>query len=197
MRSSSSRRDQESSSLPATIVLDACAVLNIYATGRFAIILRAIPSRLLIADAVRREAMWLCGPDNNTAPQDRARVELDPLLSEGILTAEALTEAEQACFLQLARELGDGEAASGALAIGRNGAVATDDRKARRVLGALVPPVRTESTVRLLQEWQQRGGVSVQEMAQALRAIEMGASFRPKRGTPGGEWWDGVMSSAE
>ena len=63
-------------------------------------------------------------------------VDLSSLVDEGLVRVMALeTPGEEATFVELAALVDDGEAITGALAAHRQCALATDDRKARRVLG--------------------------------------------------------------
>lgn len=176
--------------LPALIVLDACVLLNLHATSRIAEILPALSSRVLVSSFVSAEALW-----HETAAKGsgevtgRQTVTLDLLVQSGVIEIVELTAQEQKIFLVLAQHLGDGEAASGAIAVERFGAVATDDRKARRVLGQHSPPIHTIGTANLLQAWELRAQIPAGEMELALRAIRIGARFEPGPNDDGSAWW--------
>ena len=81
-------------------------------------------------------------------------MDLTSLLEEGLIQLMRLEHpAEEISFIDLVANLDDGEAVTGALAFRRGWSVATDDRKARRVLGQLNPPVELVSTLELLKLW--------------------------------------------
>lgn len=178
------------SSLPGVVVLDACVLLNLHASGRVYEILEALPIRCLVASSVRREALWYLGQsDHDKALLERRDVLLDPLVAACGIEVIDLTVAEQVMFVELAEHLDDGEAASGALAIGKSAAVATDDLKAIRVFGRLRPPLRTVETGTLLRCWEERSGAKRSAVVAALLAIQRGARFSPRRDADGATWW--------
>ncbi|HEX4959298.1 MAG TPA: hypothetical protein VF173_00570 [Thermoanaerobaculia bacterium] len=119
------------------VFLDACCVLNLYASGRMGEILAAFPDQWTVADAVLQEALYV----RDDQPDEKQVVDLTGLIVSGLLAKAQLdTEAEMSLFVRFAADLGDGEAATCALAVSRQGIVATDDRKAIRLLGSLNPP---------------------------------------------------------
>ena len=83
----------------------------------------------------------------------------------------------------------DGEAECGAIAFNRGFAVATDDRKAIRVLGHLDPPLATVRTSELLRRWESSAAVARERVASVLRDVRDRARFEPSRGDPLYDWW--------
>ena len=63
------------------------------------------------------------------------------------------TASEEAHFVELAANLDDGEAMTGAIGRNRGYAVAIDDRKARRVLGEWAHELRLISTLEIVRRW--------------------------------------------
>ncbi|MFY9820260.1 MAG: hypothetical protein WAM82_02695 [Thermoanaerobaculia bacterium] len=119
-------------------------------------------------------------------------VDLTDLIATGLLDAmRPETETEQELFVSFADPLGDGEAMTCALAVSRGGAVATDDRKAIRLLGSLSPPVQVLTTPFLLERWASQQGLSPHEIRKALQDVERRTNFRPGSRDPLREWWDG------
>lgn len=96
-------------------------------------------------------------------------------------------EEELAAFVHFAARLDDGEASICALAVIRGGIVATDDRKALRVLAEWAPEVPTLQTAELIYAW--AAPLTDAEVGQALHLIATEASFFPRRGTPRYAWW--------
>ena len=103
---------------------------------------------------------------------------------------------EELTFVDLAASIDDGEAVTGAIALHRGCSVATDDRKARRVLGELEPPVSLVSTLELLKLWTQEGSVSDVELRSAMVSMRIGASYIPANGDPLYAWWQEVMQES-
>lgn len=176
--------------LPHTIVLDACVVLNLFATGRVEDILGSLPSRFLVSRYARREALWYLGPSEQTmGAGDRRDVDLEPLVASGLVQLADLTAEEENIFVELAQELGDGEAASGAIAVGRSAAVATDDAKARQLFARRVPVIPVVSTAALLRAWAARRGLDRAVIAATLAAIRLGARYYPRGDDDEAIWW--------
>jgi predicted nucleic acid-binding protein len=188
--SSSSSSSDGGPPLPNTIVLDACVLLNLFAAGRVEEILRSLSSRCLVSGYARREALWyLVLVDQAGGTMERREIELEPLIAAGLVEILDLTQEEQDTFVELAQELGDGEAASGALAIGRSAAVATDDAKARKVFARRIPPLSVVGTVALLRSWEARAAVSRTDIAATLQAIRLGARYYPRGDDDDAAWW--------
>ena len=183
---------------PRSLLLDASCLLNLHATGRLREIAAALPYDLAVADYVlEREALytWLIGPDGT--PDQRAPVDLFPLVREGLVRVMRLEHPdEELTFVDLAASIDDGEAVTGALAFHRGCSVATDDRKARRVFRERVPSVPLVSTLDLLELWARDSSVSDVELRAAMVAMRTGASYVPGPRDPLYEWWRRVMSDA-
>ena len=67
------------------------------------------------------------------------------------------SEEEERTFVDLAALMDDGEAVTGAIALHRGYAVATDDRKARRILAERPRSITLVSTLDLLKLWDECG----------------------------------------
>lgn len=181
-------------SLPDIIVFDSCVLLNLHASGHVEEILASLSCQGLASPYARSEVLWyLAPPDEENESPMRRDITLEPLVEAHLLSIVELTSEEQASFVQLAQQLGDGEAASGALAISRSASVATDDLKARRVFAQLRPPLGTISTATLLRTWEQRSRPDRSAIATALQSIRRGARFSPRAGDDDAVWWEARM----
>lgn len=173
------------------VFLDTCCVLNLYATGRMGEILSVLPERFVVADAVFRESLYV---RNLTSQEGQQAVDLAQIIdSELLVTASPDTEEEMSLLVSFAEHLGDGEAATCALAVSRGGFVATDDRQAIRLLGSLDPPVRFMTTSFLLERWFRLQALPRQEIRKALQDVERRASFRPRASDPLCSWWKMIV----
>ena len=101
---------------------------------------------------------------------------------------------DQATFVALAALVDDGEAATGALALHRGCAVATDDRKARRVFGEFMPDVPLVSTLELMKLWADESQIPLDELRAAMDAMRDRASYVPSSRDPLFEWWASIGS---
>ncbi len=126
-----------------TLLLDASCLLNLYATGRFRDIAVALDYRLGVAACVLKvEALYIWRPDPTGTREEPEPVDVSSLVDEGLMQVLSLASpAEEATFVELAALIDDGEALTGALAVHRECSLATDDRKARRVLAERLPTV--------------------------------------------------------
>jgi hypothetical protein len=186
----------------STLLLDACCAIILLASGRAEQILASLPHEPAVVPLVlEREVFYVDPePDEGAAAEpepgvipSREEVRLKPLVERGVIRVLAPeTEQEHALYVDLALELDDGEAMTGALAIHRNASLATDDRKAIRVLGAELPPERILRTSHLVKTWAD-AGAPIELVRQALRHIENRASFLPPQDDPLLAWWKGVV----
>ena len=172
------------------MLLDACCVLNLYATGRMDRILRALPWRIAVADRVAGEALYLRRGGGGEDTDERDPVDLGPLIAQGLIEVLQLeNEDEAASFVGFAAQLDDGEAMTCALALHRGGVVGTDDRKARRICGLQVPPLAIRSTPTMLKIWVDNEQIADAELRQSLVTIRERARFVPGRHEPLQAWW--------
>jgi predicted nucleic acid-binding protein len=173
------------------VILDACCILTLYATGHMDEILRDLPYAVRIGAGARNEAQWLRVPGE----EERERIELQPLIDSELLTQERLSgPQEEALFVELGTQLADGEAEAAALAANRGYALATDDRKARRVIGERCRTVALTGTLELLHEWQLGAHIGDAALAVALRRIRDRATYLPRETDPLWEWWEALIS---
>ena len=180
---------------PGSLLLDASCLLNLYATGRFRDIAVALTCELAVADYVLDvEALYVWRPDPAGARDEPVPVDLSALVDEGLVEVMGLAgRDEEATFVELAALVDDGEAINGALAAHRRCSLATDDRKARRVLGERLPTVPLLSTLELLKLWAEGATVPPAELRVAMDAMRVGASYVPGSRDPLHPWWQNIM----
>lgn len=180
---------------PILILLDASCLLNLYATGRLRDIALALPHRLGVADyVIEQEALYVWRPGLGETREEQVLVDLSPLVAEGVIQVLRLEhQEEEATFVDMAALVDDGEAVTAALALHRGCAVATDDRKARRVLAERAPTVPLVSTLDLLKKWGERSSVAATDLRAAMLAMQSGASYVPGERDPLYEWWRTVV----
>jgi hypothetical protein len=169
------------------LLLDACCVINLYATGRMREILRALPYRCAAARYVIDREVLLLAPDSERS-HERERIDLVLVIDEGLLEVmDVESDADKQELVRLAREIDDGEAQTCALARFRGASVASDDRKVLRLLDR--EQVTAVRTAELLHEWSLRAEPGAAIVRDALRRVEALASFRPRAGAPLSDWW--------
>ena len=172
-------------------MLDASCLLNLYATERFREIVASLHEQICVARYVLEEEALFIRLEASAGGQDeKIPVDISPFVSEGLVEVIHLEGPnEETTFVELAAHIDDGEAMTAALALHRGGSVATDDRKARRVLAERAPTVPLQSTLELLGNWTASTSVALREQRTALERMRSGASYVPGRSDPRYEWW--------
>ena len=133
----------------ALLVGDASAVINVNATGCARDIFQALPHRVVLVDVVVAEL---------AAGQRRGRQDADlvsQFVAQGLLHIETLSDAATLYFEalvvgQAAHTLDDGEAATIAHAVDRQGIALIDERKATRICAEHFPDLRVGCSVDIL-----------------------------------------------
>jgi hypothetical protein len=172
------------------LLLDACVALNLLASGiDLSDLAAAANVRLLMTSVVVSEMLWLDPLD----PADpRERFDSDALTARGVVLVE-LDEVESARFVDLARDIDDGEASTIAVAVHRALRVATDDRKALRLATSQSPPIEVVRTTELVRRWAEVSGADAERVTQVVRSIQTRSSYFPPRDDPQLNWWTEVI----
>lgn len=180
---------------PASLILDASCLLNLYATDRFGDISASLREQVAVADYVlEEEALFIRREPSADGEEDRILVDLSPFVSEGLVEVMRLASPdEETTFVTLAAQIDDGEAVTAALAVHRGCSLATDDRKARRVIAEQAPSVPLVSTLDLVSHWAETTSVPLVELQTALERMRFGASYVPGPRDPRYGWWLEVM----
>lgn len=166
------------------VATDCDILMNLLATGRAVEILRAVRLVLLVPPTVDREALFL---ESETPDDPRTPVDLDPLVQARVLSKVSLSDEEVEVVVKLAQSVDDGEAEVIAVGSVRQLAIATDDRKARRVASARGSQLM--STPDLLMRWQAASSTSEEEVARVLGLIGRRSRYRPPRSHSLYDWW--------
>lgn len=166
-------------------MLDACAVLSLYATRRMAEIIAVIPGPVAVCDVVIQEALFIRHLID--AELVRESVDLSPMVGSGVLAViNTDDEVELRTFVQLSVDLDDGEAMTAALAIHRSYILVTDDRKAERLLAERV---QLRSTLDLVKTWADAEQIDDNTLRDMLQRIDE-RGYIPPNGHPLKAWWD-------
>lgn len=177
------------------IILDTSVALNLLATGAGLSVLESLEVNRFVCSAVVDETIYVRS-GNPTEP--REAVSIDLWLPSGVVkVVKPDSPLEEELYVQFAADLDDGEAMSLAICRARGYALATDDRKARRIAGRLAPPgVQLLSTSQIVHHWAVRTGAVPGELKRILSAIELRARFIPPHDDPLREWWMRTRSLA-
>jgi predicted nucleic acid-binding protein len=179
-----------------SIILDASCLLNLYASGKLREIAETLPQPLAVAEyVVQQEALYIRRRVSEDDPEEHEPVDIGPLVAAGLIQVVTInSEAEATIFVDLAGEMDDGEAMTCALAIHRQCDVATDDRKARRVLSGRAPHIPIISTLAIVRKWAELADITKTELKATLLSIWSGANYYPGEREPLYEWWVDILS---
>ena len=175
------------------IVLDACCILNLCASGHLIEIIRSIPAQVVVTQVVRdKELLTL------QRLVEEANEELNPFeeaIDKELITVEDFkSEGEEETFVYYAFELGDdGESASGAIAVHRQWAIATDDKRAISFFQREAPQLEILSTLDIIKHWSETEKVSLVRLRSVLTAIRIRGRYIPPRNHPLLRWWEEAM----
>ncbi len=177
------------------VLLDACCILNFSASGRFLEILSAIPAQVVVTEVGRDKELKtlqrLKTEDNEAAVQFEAAISKSLLL---VTDFESEAEAEAETFVNYAFAMGDdGESATGAIAVHRGWAIATDDKKAISFFQQEVPQLKIISTLEVVKYWSEQSSLNASELRNVLGAIRVKGRYIPDKDHPLQSWWKSAM----
>ena len=173
------------------LIIDACCLINLFATNEFAEVMKHVGFGLYVTEQVLSEALFVRADPEDDETELR-RLQIEPHVRSGLVNVCAPSNRDELdLYVKIARELDDGEASSIAIAALRSMTVATDDRKAQRLAQDLSVPIIT--TAELMKRWVENGRPDTFRAAEALRQIELGARFTPRRSASCWEWWNRLI----
>ena len=172
-----------------TVLLDACCLINLYATNRCREILEAAPYTFAAARNAIDEADYLITVASDGSCEKQP-IDWTPLLAANVLSIVELEgSAEDVLFVDLSVRLDDGEAATLAIAIHRGYGVVTDEKKASHLLREEVPGCLIGGTLDLMKEWEDTTQPQASDLSEALRNIRDLAHYRPPLSHELYGWW--------
>lgn len=172
-------------------LLDACAVINLYATQFMQEIVGSIDGRVGVVDIVARESLYVLSAAEAREPGERELIDLELAIDEGLLEIHsAENDSEFAMFIDYTVDLDDGEAMTLALARNRNGIVVTDDRKAIRLASSVV---EVRSSLDVIKAWIDTEAIASSTQREVLVALQERASYVPGKSHSLRAWWDDVL----
>lgn len=175
-------------------ILDACSLINLYASGYFKSILSSQPVQFCIVEQVKNESLSIRKQAASETDDEYEAIVLDPYFLSGQLKLMRLeTEDEKGLFVNLASRIDDGEAATFSIAITRNLQVVTDDRKAIRILKQEAPNIICLSTLDVMKTWSEMTSIGAVEIKQALKNIFLCANYRPSKKHYLFNWWVNIL----
>jgi hypothetical protein len=173
------------------IILDACCLINLYASGRMDDILTSLSKPAYAARYVwSNEALTVNGAPDSEGDFHETSIDLGPLIGGGLLSlADLETEDEEMLFVNFAASLDDGEAITGALAAARHWCLATDDKRARNVFTDQIPQIQLMSSPELAKRWADVTAAEADEVCTVVQRIRRHGHYIPPASHPLYAWW--------
>ena len=176
------------------IILDACCVINLYASQRMAEILFAAGRPAYVTRCVCDHEALCVGLFQEIIDPPGVAIDLQPFIAEGLLRVTDLdSEDEAISFVEYAVMLADGEAMTAAIGQHRCWAVATDNRRARSILSQRAPAVQLPSATELLHHWAETAGIEDAAVCQAISDVRHRGHYYPRADDPFRKWWDSYV----
>jgi predicted nucleic acid-binding protein len=175
-----------------SLLLDACIAINLAATDHFHRIAATANVTFVLTQQAAVEVGYL--RDLHNGEVVATRINLSQHSTNGTIQIVNLDPAEYPLYLELARIVDDGEAATIAVAALRNLPLATDDRKARRLCAErqIPEPLRT---LTLIHAYADTAQLPPAEIRRLLIKIRDRASFQPQRADPDHKWWSDYIEA--
>jgi predicted nucleic acid-binding protein len=179
------------------IILDACCIINLYASDRMGEILDAIPAKCVVAETVmEKEVLRIYSGPITDVRGATERIDLQPFADSGrLIIAEIESEGESLAYIELATKLDDGEAITGALAINRNWAIGTDDKAAVNFFRKRAPQLQIVSTLEMIRYWADTINPAAAGIYPVLKDVQLRANYEPGKTHPLYEWWKPIIDS--
>jgi predicted nucleic acid-binding protein len=174
----------------ASLLLDACIVINLAATNRIHHVAEALSFTFTLVQQAAAEVGYL----RETADGEFARTQIDlNHYDSECLEVVRLTTAEYPRYIELAKVVDDGEAATITVAAERAMPLAIDDRRARRLCAELQIP-EPMRTVRVLLAYADAVRLPHADIRDMLVNVRDRASYQPPRSDPDRTWWEDLIN---
>jgi hypothetical protein len=122
------------------------------------------------------------------------RFSLEPFIKQKLLRVVApKSEKEFELLANFAAQMEDGESVTGAIALSRNWAIGTDDRRAIEVIRIASPSQQIVSSLALMKNWLDVREESIMMIRNCLVKLKRDASYSPKQDHELYQWWAAYM----
>ncbi len=173
------------------IILDACCIINLCASGYIQSILEAIPGQVAVAAYVyEKEVLRIyAGPDEDVT-REVQQVDLQPFADSGLLEVVFTDDELERLVVNFSvAPIDSGEAISAAIAVHRAWSFGTDDKLAIAFLKQNFPQLHLLSTPDLLKHWVDCVRPRPSEVSAMLRNVRRRAKYEPHTKHHLYMWW--------
>lgn len=176
------------------VILDACCLINLYATGYMKSILESIPKQVAVATYVRDvEVTRIYSGPSEDITKETELINFQPFIDERLLQVVCPeNEAEENTVVNFSSvaALDSGEAITSAIAIHRQWSMATDDRAAISFFMRKMPYLHLLSTLDILKYWSDTTCPQLTVIAIMLENIQIRAKYKPHYKHHLYGWWE-------
>ncbi len=182
------------------IILDACCIINLYASGYMRNILESIPRQVFVATYVlyaESNRIYTGPPDDST--RETKSINLQPFIDDNLIQVASLeSEAEENTVIKFSsvRRVDTGEAITATIAIHRQWSLATDDRNAPSSFMRSELPLHLISTLDLLKCWVDTTHPQLATVSTVLENIQNRARYKPHNQHHLYGWWERYKSKS-
>ncbi len=169
------------------LIVDACVLINLVASEILADIGQANGVEFGVARPAANESLFIYLPTEHGI--EKTTIDIRGLEAAGQIRLLDFQAAELQTFVEMAGNIGDGEAATLAIAVHRRQRMATDDRRALRFIEEQQLQLAADRTSSLLRRWANVSKATKPAVAEILLRIRNRASFEPNRSDPNHDWW--------
>jgi hypothetical protein len=179
------------------VVIDACATLNLLATGREVDIVEALGIALLETDRVSREVFFLWTAPDEDGVRRKEPASKESLIERGLLEARMLdTDPLIDAFVTCAARIKDTDASCIALAGVLWSPLVTDDAKERKIALDVFPQIELLSTLDLVHDAAARLKWDDAQLTDVALALRWRGNFAPPKRDPRGPWFVNLLARA-
>lgn len=168
------------------LILDACCVINLQVSGKVREILQAVDTALVVAQDVKDVEIL-----HTDEPGEKQPITLDELIAGGILqVTDFETEDEADTAVDLASMgLDLGESVTAAIAMHRQWALATDERKCLRIVKEMAPQIQLVTTPEMVHLWAESSTPASEVLQGVVKSITQKGHYHPPKAHPLHNWW--------
>jgi predicted nucleic acid-binding protein len=175
------------------LILDACCILNFCASGDFLGILKSIPAEVVVTTVVQEYELKTL--QRLKEDENEGAIQFEEAMKQGLLiVVDFESEQEEESYVNYAAILGDdGESATCAIAVHRQWAIATDDKRAIAFMQQEAPYLQILSTPEIIKHWSEVVSLDSSELHNVLNLIRLKGRYLPPRTHPLRSWWEAVL----
>jgi predicted nucleic acid-binding protein len=175
------------------VILDACCIINLAASGHLLAILRSIPGQVAVTQVVKEEELKTLQILEDG--ENEAAIQFEQGIIQGLaIIVDFESDAEAELFVNYAAVLDDGESATCAIALHRGWAIATDDKKAIALMKREASHLQMFSTLQIIKHWAEKTALDASALRETLNAIRFKGRYLPPKSDPLRGWWEKSLS---